>query len=301
VSDRELSPLATAYARARGADRVSSYGDWVALSDPVDTSTARLLRLEVSDGVIAPGYEPGALELLRGKRGGGYVVLEIDPGYAPPALETREVFGVAFEQPRNTELLQPDSLQRIPTRARALPEAAQRAMLVALVALKYAQSNSVVLVRDGQVIGLGAGQQSRIHCTRLAAAKADLWRLRQHPGVLELRFRPGIGRTERDNAIDQYLRGGLTPPEEALWRQAFEVVPSRLSEAEQRRWLAELDGVTLGSDAYIPFRDNIDRASQSGVRYVVQPGGAAREADIVRACDEYGMAMVLTGVRLFHH
>ncbi len=263
VGAEELSPIATAYARARGADRVSAYGDWAALSDPVDVATARLLRREVSDGVIAPGYEPEALEMLKGKRQGRYTVLRIDPAYEPPALETRQVFGVTFEQQRNAYL---------PT---DLPRDAAIAQLV----LKYTQSNSICLVYDGQTIGVGAGQQSRIACTRLAADKADLWYLRQHPSVLAAEW--PTDRVERDNAIDEHVRA--MPP------------------AERQAWLAELHGVTLGSDAFFPFRDSVDRAAQSGVSYVVQPGGAVREDEIQQACHEHGITMVLTGVRLFHH
>lgn len=301
VANAALSPLAQAYARARGADRVSSYGDWAAVSDSVDVPTARLLLLEVSDGVVAPAYEPEALRLLAGKRHGSYVVIQVDPAYVPAAVETRDVFGVRLEQPRNSELFAADSFQRVGTGHRELPETTRRDMLVALVALKYTQSNSVCFVRDGGVIGMGAGQQSRIHCTRLAADKADTWWLRQHPAVLDLRFRAGIGRTERDNAIDGYLRDDLTAPEEALWQASFDDPPARLAPAARRDWLDRLDGVTLGSDAYIPFRDNVDRASRSGARYVVQPGGSSRDADVIRACQEYGMTMVFTGVRLFHH
>jgi phosphoribosylaminoimidazolecarboxamide formyltransferase / IMP cyclohydrolase len=300
---RELSPLANAYARARGADRVSSYGDWVALSDVVDESTARLLQLEASDGVIAPGYEPAALDLLRAKRGGRYPVLEIDAGYDPPATEVRDIFGVRFEQPRNAARFDPSRLgeEQIVTRRTELPAAARRDMVVALLALKYTQSNSVCLAADGQVLGLGAGQQSRIGCTRLAASKADTWFLRQHPRVRELPFQPGLSRTGRDNAVDQFLRDDLTPPEEELFAASFTSPPRRLSADDRADWLARLSDVTLGSDAFIPFRDNVDRASRSGVRYVVQPGGSARDADVVHACDEYGMTMVLTGVRLFTH
>jgi phosphoribosylaminoimidazolecarboxamide formyltransferase/IMP cyclohydrolase len=301
VGKQELSPLATAYARARGADRVSSYGDWAALSDPVDESTAQLLRREVSDGVIAPAYDPAALELLRKKRGGKYTVLRIDPDYQPPELEQRQVFGLTFEQRRNDLLLTEAVLRNVVTRRTELPEAIQRDMLVALIALKYTQSNSVGLAQDGQVIGMGAGQQSRIHCTRLAAAKADTWYLRQHPEVLSLPFRADLDRVDRDNAIDQFLRDDLTPAEDAIWRTCFERVPSRVSAATKRAWLDGLRGVTLGSDAFIPFRDNIDRAHASGVEYVVQPGGALRDADIIQACDDYGMAMVFSGFRLFHH
>jgi phosphoribosylaminoimidazolecarboxamide formyltransferase/IMP cyclohydrolase len=301
VGKQELSPLATAYARARGADRVSSYGDWAALSDPVDEPTARLLRREVSDGVIAPGYEPAALALLRDKRGGKYTVLRIDPDYVPPDLEQRQVFGVTFEQRRNDLVPTRDWLTNIVTRRAELSEASKRDMLVALIALKYTQSNSVGLVVDGQVIGMGAGQQSRIHCTRLAALKADTWYLRQHPDVLGLSFSKDLDRVDRDNAIDQFLRDDLTPAEEAIWRTCFEDVPQRLSAETKRKWLDGLRGVTLGSDAFIPFRDNVDRAHASGVEYVVQPGGALRDGDIIEACDDYGMAMVFTGFRLFHH
>jgi phosphoribosylaminoimidazolecarboxamide formyltransferase/IMP cyclohydrolase len=301
VGSGELTPLAAAYARARGADRVCSYGDWVALSDTVDLATARLLRREVSDGVIAPGFEPAALDMLKGKRAGRYTVLLIDPDYEPPHQETRQVFGVTFEQRRNAVVPTAALLQKVVTRKTDVPERAQMDMLVALITLKYTQSNSVCLVLDGQVIGNGAGQQSRIHCTRLAAAKADTWRLRQHPAVLSLPFRDGLERVDRDNAIDQFLRDDLTPAEEAVWRTTFAHVPRRLTTAEKQEWLEALRGVTLGSDAYIPFRDNIDRAHASGVDYVVQPGGALREQEIIGACDEYGMAMVCTGLRLFHH
>jgi phosphoribosylaminoimidazolecarboxamide formyltransferase/IMP cyclohydrolase len=297
----ELSPLAAAYARARAADRVSAYGDWAALSDVVDQATAGLLRREVSDGVIAPGYDPEALRLLRQKRGGRYVILQVDAAYEPPETERREVFGVTFEQRRNASVLSTALLQNVVTRRREVPAEVQRDMLVGLITLKYTQSNSVCLVTNGQVIGTGAGQQSRIHCTRLAAGKADTWYLRQHPAVLGLTFRPGLDRVDRDNAIDQYLRDDLTPAEEAQWRQNFARVPPRLSPGDKRAWLGRLRGLTLGSDAYIPFRDNIDRAHASGVEFVVQPGGARRDPEIVAACDEYGMAMACTGLRLFHH
>ncbi len=297
----ELSPLAAAYARARGADRVCSYGDWVALSDPVDLSTARVLRREVSDGVIAPGYDPDALKVLQQKKGGRYCVLQMDASYEPPPLEQRQVFGVTFEQTRNSVVPSNDLLANVVTRRRHVPEAARRDMLVGLITLKYTQSNSVCLVVDGQVIGNGAGQQSRIHCTRLAAGKADTWYLRQHPATLALAFRAGIDRVDRDNAVDAFLRDDLTPAEDEVWRTAFADVPTRLSHDEKRSWLSTLSGVTLASDAYIPFRDNIDRAHSSGVDFVVQPGGAQRDADIIAVCDTYGMAMAFTGLRLFHH
>ena len=297
----ELSPLAAAYARARGADRVCSYGDWVALSDVVDLPTARLLRREVSDGVIAPGYEPVALDLLRAKRGGRYTVLRMDPAFEPPELETRQVFGITFEQRRNAVVPSTDLLDHVVTARQIIPEAARRDLLVGLITLKYTQSNSVCLVVDGQVIGNGAGQQSRIHCTRLAAGKADTWYLRQHPAVLGLPFRADLDRVDRDNAIDQFLRDDLTPAEEAVWQASFTEVPRRLTPDEKRAWLDTLRGVSLASDAYIPFRDNVDRAHASGVEYVVQPGGAMRDQDIIAACDAYDMAMVFTGLRLFHH
>lgn len=301
--DEELSPLAMAYARARGADRVCSYGDWVALSDTVDLATARLLRREVSDGVIAPDFEPPALEMLKRKRGGRYTILQIDPAFEPARLERRDVYGVTFEQQRNTFVPDASMLRNVVTAQREIPPSAERDMLLALITLKYTQSNSVCLVVDGQVIGNGAGQQSRIHCTRLAADKADIWYLRQHPSVLDLRFRPDLDRVDRDNAIDGYLRDDLTPAEISVLSTAFRdgVVPARLGVSEKRAWLDRLRGVTLGSDAFIPFRDNVDRAQASGVRYIVQPGAGIRESDIVSACDQYGITMALTGVRLFHH
>lgn len=301
VEDMDLSPLATAYARARGADRMSSFGDWVALSDPIDISTANLIRREVSDGVIAPGCEPEALDILRRKRNGKYTVVEIDPDYEPPEMETREVFGVVFEQKRNDVRIGEEMLKNVVTRNKDIPDSACRDLIVALVALKYVQSNSVCLAVDGQVIGAGAGQQSRVHCVRLAAAKADVWYLRQHPAVLELKFKQGLGRPERDNAIDVYLRDDLTPAEQKAWEEAFEVVPRRLSREEKRAWLDGLSGVSMASDAFFPFRDNIDRAHQSGVRYVVEPGGSVRDDQVIAACDEYGMVMIFSGVRLFHH
>jgi phosphoribosylaminoimidazolecarboxamide formyltransferase/IMP cyclohydrolase len=301
TGDLELSPLAAAYARARGADRLSSFGDWAALSDVVDIATAELLRREVSDGVIAPGYEPEALALLRDKKGGGYRILQIDPAYEPPEVEERQLFGLTLAQERNGYLPRTEELTRIVTREKELPEEARRDMVIALLALKYAQSNSVCFAFDGQVIGLGAGQQSRIHCTRLAADKADAWFLRQHPRVLDLPFREGIERPARDNAIDQYFQDQLPPEQEALWRENFSAVPRRLTPNEKADWLAKQGGVTLASDAFFPFRDSIDRAAQSGTRYVVQPGGSLRDADVVAACDDYGLVMALTGTRLFHH
>ena len=301
VDNLELSPLATAYARARGADRISSFGDWAALSDIVDVPTAQLLRREVSDGVIAPGYEPAALEILRGKKGGGYRIIQIDPDYEPPQLTRRELFGLVLEQKRNDAIPSAADLTDIVTQNRTLPANAIRDLLVALIALKYTQSNSVCYAYDGQVIGMGAGQQSRIHCTRLAGSKADTWYLRQHPRVLSLPFRDNLPRPERDNAIDQFLLEELTPAEEANWQQNFSRLPVRLTRAEKRGWLDQLTGVSLGSDAFFPFRDSIDRAYQSGVSYVAQPGGSIRDDIVIEACDEYNMVMAQTNTRLFHH
>lgn len=301
VTDVELSPLATAYARARGADRLSSFGDWAALSDVVDVPTARLLAREVSDGVIAPGYEPEALAILRDKKQGAYRVIQIDPDYEPPTVETRDIFGVTFAQQRNTAVPSPSDLTQIVTANKQLSDDARRDMIVALITLKYTQSNSVCYTYDGQVIGVGAGQQSRIHCTRLAGSKADTWFLRQHPRVLNLPFRAGIKRPERDNAIDQYLLDGLTVAEERYWLQSFSQPPVRLTGTEKRAWIDQVTSVTLGSDAFFPFRDSIDRAAQSGVSTVVQPGGSVRDDVVIEACDEYGMIMALTGTRLFHH
>ncbi len=301
VEDLELSPLAIAYARARGADRMSSFGDFAALSDTVDLPTAQLLAREVSDGVIAPGYEADALEVLKQKKGGKYVILQIDPAYTPPEMENREVFGITFEQRRHDRTVTRQDLTNIVTANKDLPEAALRDMMLAWIVLKYTQSNSVCYVLDGQVIGVGAGQQSRIHCTRLAGLKADVWWLRQHPTVLGLKFRPGIKRPDRDNAIDQYLQPDVTEAEKRGWSEVFAEEPPLLSAEERRAWLDQLTGVTLGSDAFFPFRDSIDRAARSGVRYVLQPGGSARDEEVIRACDEYGMVMVFSGVRLFHH
>ena len=301
VADVELSPLATAYARARGADRLSSFGDWAALSDVVDVPTAQLLAREVSDGVIAPGYEPEALAILQNKKQGAYRVIQIDPDYEPPSVETRDIFGVTFAQQRNTAVPIPTDLTQIVTANKQLSNDARRDMVVALITLKYTQSNSVCYTYDGQVIGVGAGQQSRIHCTRLAGSKADTWFLRQHPRVLNLPFRQGIKRPERDNAIDQYLLDGLTQAEERYWLQSFSQPPIRLTTTEKRTWIEQFSGVTLGSDAFFPFRDSIDRAAQSGVNYVVQPGGSVRDDVVIEACNEYGMVMALTGTRLFHH
>ena len=296
----ELSPLAAAYARARGADRVSSSATG-GLSDPVDLPTAQLLKREVSDGGIAPGYEPEALAILREKKKGRYNIIQIDPAYEPPEMEVRQVFGVFFEQKRNDLLANTMMTRRIVTENRDLPETAERDLLLAMITLKYTQSNSVCLAVDGQVIGVGAGQQSRIHCTRLAAAKADTWYLRQHPQVLALPFREGISRPERDNAIDQYLREDLTAAEKEQLRETLAGDPPELTAEEKRAWLANLQGVALASDGFFPFRDNIDRAHASGVKYIAQPGGSVRDQAVIGACNEYGMVMAFSGVRLFHH
>ena len=301
VEGMELSPLAAAYARARGADRVSSFGDWIALSDEVGESTARLIRREVSDGVIAPGFTPEAIALLSQKQGGRYCILQADASYEPEEEETRTVFGVRLQQRRNDASGWRERLSAAATGNAPLPESAVLDLTTALIAVKYTQSNSVCLAADGQVIGNGAGQQSRIHCTRLAASKADAWRLRQHPAALGLRFRDGIGRPERDNAVDGFLRDDLSPAEERLWLECFAERPQRLSPERRREWLDGMDGVAMASDGFIPFRDNVDRAAMSGVRYIAQPGGSARDGDVAAACAEHGIAMALTGVRLFHH
>ncbi len=301
VDDMELSPLARAYARARGADRLSSFGDWVALSDPVDVPTAKCIKREVSDGVIAPGFEPGVLDILKEKKKGGYAVIEVDPAYRAPATEQREVFGVVFEQQRNTIAITAKTLANVVTEKKTFPDNAIRDLLVAQIALKYTQSNSVCFALDGQVIGVGAGQQSRIHCTRLAASKADRWFLRQHPQVIGLAFKEGIGRPDRDNAIDQFLEDNLTPAEQFIWQEHFSKAPDLLTEDDKREWLSLMRGVSLASDAFFPFRDNIDRAQQSGVGYVVQPGGSVRDDAVIEACNEYGMVMAMSGIRLFHH
>lgn len=301
VDDLELSPLATAYARARGVDRMSSFGDWIALSETVDVSTAKLISREVSDGVIAPAYEPEALEILKKKKQGKYAVVQIDPAYEPSELETREVFGITFEQHRHDRLVTPADFANVVTKNKDLSESAVRDMLIAWITLKYTQSNSVCYVTDGQTIGVGAGQQSRVHCARLAGSKADLWRLRQHPQVLALPFKEGVKRPDRDNAIDQFLQPDVTEAEKANWKNVFTETPRQLTVEERREWLDGMSEVVLGSDAFFPFRDSIDRAAGSGVKYVLQPGGSNRDEDVIAACDEYGMTMVFSGVRLFHH
>ena len=301
VDDLDLSPLATAYARARGADRLSSFGDWVALSDEVDQSTARLLSREVSDGIIAPGYQPEAFDILKKKKGGSYVILQIDESYAPAGPETRDVFGVVLEQTRNAKAINTDILTNIVTKNKEVSPEAQRDMLLATVALKYTQSNSMCFAFDGQIIGNGAGQQNRLACTEIAAGKAEAWYLRQHPDILNFKFRKGLKRPEKINAIEAYLRGNMTREERRVWEACFDTVPSLLGDDAQRARIGQMDDIVLSSDAFIPFRDNIDRAARTGVKYVVETGGSMRDDDVIAACDEYGMLLVMTGVRLFHH
>lgn len=301
VEDLELTPLASAYAMARGADRMSSFGDWAALSDVCDAATAKILKREVSDGVIAPGYTPEALEILKAKRDGKYHVVQMDPAYTAPEQEVREIFGVSFEQKRNNLVPGFGMLEKIVTGKTELPDSAKRDLILSLITLKYTQSNSVCFAYDGQVIGVGAGQQSRVHCTRLAGSKADKWFLRQHPDVLSLKFKAGVNRADRNNAIDQYLEDWLTPAEEQLWAENFETIPKRMSLEEKRAYLTTKTGVSLGSDAFFPFRDNIDRAHASGVSYIAQPGGSVRDDVVIEACNAYGMVMCFTGTRLFHH
>ncbi|HEX9389642.1 MAG TPA: phosphoribosylaminoimidazolecarboxamide formyltransferase [Anaerolineales bacterium] len=301
VDDMELSPLATAYARARGVDRMSSFGDFIALSETVDVPTAKLIAREVSDGVIAPAYDPEALEILKKKKQGKYAVIQIDSAYEPQVTETRQVFGVSMEQRYNDRPVRRDDFANIVTRCKDLPESAVRDMFIAWITLKFTQSNSVCYVMDGQTIGVGAGQQSRVHCARLAGSKADLWRLRQHPSVLALPFKNGIKRPDRDNAIDQFLQPDITEAEKKNWSNVFTQIPDQLTNDERRTWLNGLTDVVLGSDAFFPFRDGIDRAAKSGVKYVLQPGGSNRDEEVIAACDEYGMTMVFSGLRLFHH
>ncbi|WP_282937795.1 phosphoribosylaminoimidazolecarboxamide formyltransferase [Paenibacillus sp. RC67] len=301
VEGLELSPLATAYARARGADRMSSFGDAAALSDVVDASTAQLLKREVSDLVVAPGYTDEALEILKAKKNGGYLILQIDPEYLPNPVETRTLFGLTMQQERNNGIIDASALDKIVTENKDLPDNARRDLLIALVTLKYTQSNSICYTLDGQTIGIGAGQQSRIHCTRLAGDKADRWFLRQHPQALNMNFRQGLSRAEQNNAIDLWLEEELTPVEQAAWEACFDEVPARLSREEKREWLSKLQGVSYGSDAFLPFRDNLDRASRSGVKYVVQAGSSMRDEEVVKAANDYSMVMCYSGVRLFHH
>ena len=296
------SPLACAYVRARGTDRMSSFGDWAALSDVCDETTARVLKREVSDGIIAPGYTPEALEILKTKRKGNYNIVEIDPGYVPESQERKQVFGITFEQGRNNFRIDRGLLSNVVTRNKDLPESAVRDLIIALITLKYTQSNSVCYAYDGQAVGVGAGQQSRIHCTRLAGGKADTWFLRQTEQVLSLPFLPGLGRPDRDNVVDGYInRNEEDVCAEGSWQKYFTRRPEPFTPAEQRAFLDTVTGVALGSDAFFPFSDNIERAYRSGVRYIAEPGGSIRDDAVIECCDRYGMAMAFTGMRLFHH
>ncbi len=302
VDDLKLSPLASAYACARGADRMSSYGDFVALSDVCDVETATLLKREVSDGVIAPGYTDDALEILKTKRKGTYCVLKINPQYVPQPIERKEVFGVTFEQERNNVKITKDMFNEIPTKNKNLPEGAKRDLVIALITLKYTQSNSVCYVKDGMTIGVGAGQQSRVHCTRLAGNKADIWWLRQNPKVLALPFRDDVRRPNRDNAIDVYISDDYEDVlAEGVWQDLFTEKPEPLTREEKKAWIGQLHGVALGSDAFFPFGDNIERAHRSGVEYIAQAGGSIRDDNVIETCDAYGITMAMTHVRLFHH
>ena len=299
----ELSPIACAYARARGADRMSSYGDFVALSDTCDEATALLIKREVSDGVIASDYTPEAIEILKAKRKGTYNVIKIDPNYVPAPIERKQVFGITFEQGRNeVKLDDPALFENIPTQNKTFSDAAKRDLIIALITLKYTQSNSVCYVKDGQAIGIGAGQQSRIHCTRLAGNKADIWWLRQHPKVMSLPFVDNIRRADRDNTIDVYISDDHDDVlREGTWQQFFKEKPEVLTREEKKEWIAKNTGVALGSDAFFPFGDNIERAHKSGVEYIAQAGGSVRDDHVIDTCDKYGIAMAFTGVRLFHH
>ena len=302
IEGLDESPLATAYARARGTDRMSSFGDWIALSDICDVTTAKLIKREVSDGVIAPGYDPEALEILKSKRNGNYNIVKIDPDFVPAEQETKMVYGITFEQGRNNFKIDEELLSNIVTENKNMPDSAKRDLIIALITLKYTQSNSVCFAKDGQAIGVGAGQQSRIHCTRLAGNKADIWHLRQHEKVLNLPFLDTVGRPDRDNAIDVYLSEDA---EDVLgdgnWQKLFSEKPVAFPRCEQREYLASLSGVALGSDAFFPFGDNIERAARSGVTYIAEPGGSIRDDNVIEACNNHKMAMAFTGMRLFHH
>ncbi len=302
IEGLDESPLACAYARARGTDRMSSFGDWIALSDVCDKTTALLVKREVSDGIIAPGYTDEALEILKSKRNGNYNIVKIDPNYVPDEIERKQVYGITFEQGRNNFEINPALLSNVVTEKKDFPESAVRDLMIALITLKYTQSNSVCYAYDGQAIGVGAGQQSRIHCTRLAGNKADIWHLRQHPKVLGLPFLPTLGRPDRDNTIDVYISD---QSEDVLadgnWQKYFTEQPAELTAKEKREYLDSITGVALGSDAFFPFSDNIDRARRSGVSYIAEPGGSIRDDVVIKACDDYGMVMSFTGMRLFHH
>jgi len=302
IEDLDASPLACAYARARGTDRMCSFGDWVALSDVCDVTTAKLIKREVSDGIIAPGYEPEALEILKSKRNGNYNIVKIDPNYVPAEIEHKQVYGITFEQGRNNFEINPALLSEIVTSNKDMPESAVRDLIIALITLKYTQSNSVCYAVDGQAIGVGAGQQSRIHCTRLAGTKADTWFLRQHEKVLALPFKPELGRPDRDNVIDGYInRNEEDVCADGIWQQYFTEQPEPLTDAEIRAYLDGIDGVALGSDAFFPFSDNIERAKRSGVKYIAEPGGSIRDDLVIDCCNKYGMVMAFTKMRLFHH
>ncbi len=301
-AEAELSPLACAYARARGADRMSSFGDWISLSDVCDASTARLIKPEVSDGIIAPGYTDEALEILKSKRQGNYNIVRIDPDYEPQPLERKDVFGITFEQNRNELEITDDFFANVVTKNKMLSKAALRDLAISMIVLKYTQSNSVCYVKDGQAIGIGAGQQSRIHCTRLAGDKANNWWLRQHEKTLALPFIPTLKNPDRDNAIDRYISDESEDVlAEGKWQQLFTRKPDELTREEKKAWLSQLTDVSLGSDAFFPFSDNIDRAYRSGVAYIAEPGGSKRDQEVIDRCDEYGIAMAFTGLRLFHH
>ncbi|MBQ8381536.1 MAG: phosphoribosylaminoimidazolecarboxamide formyltransferase [Clostridia bacterium] len=302
IENLDASPLACAYARARGTDRMCSFGDWVALSDVCDVTTAKLIKREVSDGIIAPGYEPEALEILKTKRNGNYNIVKIDPDYVPAPIERKQVFGITFEQGRNNFLINEALLENVVTKEKDMPRSAIRDLIIALITLKYTQSNSVCYAVDGQAIGVGAGQQSRIHCTRLAGDKANTWFLRQHDKVLALPFKPTLGRPDRDNVIDGYINGNEEDvTAEGNWQKYFTERPEPLTAEEKALYLAKIDGVALGSDAFFPFSDNIERAKKSGVRYIAEPGGSIRDDLVIDCADKYGMTMAFTGMRLFHH
>jgi phosphoribosylaminoimidazolecarboxamide formyltransferase / IMP cyclohydrolase len=298
----ELSPLASAYARARGADRMSSFGDFISLSDVCDVSTAKIIKREVSDGVIAPGYEPEALEILKSKKKGNYNIIQIDPNYVPAPIEQKMVYGVTFEQGRNELDINEELLSNVVTENKEIPDDAKRDLMIALITLKYTQSNSVAYAYDGQAIGIGAGQQSRVHCTRLAGSKADNWMLRQCPKVMNLQFVDGLGRANRDNAIDNYIGDEyMDVLADGKWEKIFKVKPEVFTAEEKEAWISRFEGISIGSDAFFPFSDNIERARKSRVKYVAQPGGSVRDQIVIDACNEYGMAMAFTGIRLFHH
>lgn len=302
VDDLELSPIASAYAKARGADRMSSYGDWAALSDVCDKETALILKREVSDGIIAPGYTDEALEILKSKRRGTYNIVKIDPNYVPAAIEHKQVYGITFEQGRNSLKIDEELLKNFPTDNKTFTDEAKRDLIIALITLKYTQSNSVCYAKDGQAIGVGAGQQSRIHCTRLAGNKADIWYLRQNPKVMALPFKEDIRRPDRDNTIDVYISDDYEDVlADGIWEQFFTEKPEPLTREEKKEWLKTFSGVSLGSDAFFPFGDNIERAHRSGVEFIAQPGGSIRDDNVIEVCNKYNIAMAFTGIRLFHH